>query len=227
MSDSVPMRSSIALTLDSTNPEYTQLVRERTMQKADLDYLQQTQDILQRYSPVNCCLDIGCASGYLFHHIRGVVGHYAGIDASASFIDYGRHFFAGEIAEGKMELVHSHLEEYAPARRYDAVVCLGLFYVFPDFRAYLHRLCELSDRLVVIRALFDRQSVIRYVPQMPGSMYWTYYNIYAYEDIEAFARQLGWRCRWEADRYVSRCNGRYSTGGQEFPFHFLVLTREG
>lgn len=208
-------------TLDVTNPEYFDLVRERTEQKKVLTCFEQTRELLKGQG-VGTCLDLGCASGYLFHHIQDVIRHYTGLDASAAFLEYGREYFEKQGIKN-IDLIHGWFESFEPGKKFDAVVCLGLFYVFPNFHGHLDRIFSMTNKLVVIRALFSDKTQFRYVPEMPGSKHYTYYNIYARKEIEEFSRSRGFVANWVEDRYVKSIGGSYETAGHDFPFEFLVL----
>jgi len=210
-------------TLDQTNAAYFALVRERTEKKVVLDCFTQTRRLLAAHAPVSDCLDVGCASGYLYFHIRDLIGTYHGLDASAKYLDYGKAVFRDE---GVSNAVH-HLgwfENFSPPQRFDALICLGLFYVFPNYHWYLDQMMAMTGKRIIIRSLFSDRTQYRYVPEMPDSPVWTYYNIYARSEIEGFVRSRGWRCHWHPDDYLARIGGRYETAGLPFPFEFLVIT---
>jgi 2-polyprenyl-3-methyl-5-hydroxy-6-metoxy-1,4-benzoquinol methylase len=163
-------------TLDQTNPAYFDLVRERTEEKTVLDCFIQTRQLLARHAPLVDCLDVGCASGYLCHHLGDLVETYHGLDASAAFVGYGREALARQGVQNAV-LHHRWFETFSPPHLFDALICLGLFYVFPNFHWVLDQMMAMTRKVIVIRSLFAEKTEIRYVPQMPGSRIWTYYNI--------------------------------------------------
>ncbi|MFH1985881.1 MAG: class I SAM-dependent methyltransferase [Pseudomonadota bacterium] len=213
-------------TLDQTNPLYFDLVRERTEKKTALDCFVQTRRLLAQYAPVANCLDVGCASGYLHHHIGDLVGTYHGLDASAAFVDYGQEILAREGANNVV-LHHGWFEDFSPPHRFDALICLGLFYVFPNFHRYLDQMMAMTRKVIVIRSLFAETTEIRYVPENPGSENWTYYNIYGLDEVSGFIAQRGWQARWFEDDYIQRIGGKYETAGLPFPFKFLEIVPKG
>ena len=113
-------------TLDQTNPDYFEMVKQRTNEKISLDCFKQTHDLLQQFLPINYCLDIGCASGYLYHHINDLVQHYHGIDASEQFIKYGADYFKKQAIKN-VTLTHSWFEFNQFEQEFDVSICLGLF----------------------------------------------------------------------------------------------------
>ena len=213
-------------TLDQTNPAYFDLVRERTETKTDLDCFLQARRLLARHAPLAHCLDVGCASGYLHHHIGDLVGTYHGLDASAAFIAYGREVLVRQGIQHAV-LHQGWFETFTPARLFDALVCLGLFYVFPNFHWALDRMMAMTLKVIVIRSLFAEKTEIRYVPEMPGSEVWTYYNIYGVDEVTRFVEARNWMVRWHEDDYVQRIGGHYETAGLPFPFKFLEIVPNG
>lgn len=210
-------------TLDQTNPDYWDLVRQRTEEKTVLDCFVQTRRLLAPHAPLARCLDVGCASGYLHHHIGDLADNYYGLDASEAFIHYGRE--AMERAGVRNAVLHQGLfETYSPRRPFDALVCLGLFYIFPYFHGILDAMMAMTRKVIIIRALFADKTEIRYVPEMPGSKTWTYYNIYAVDEITRFIEYRNWQAYWHEDDYVSRIGGYYETAGLHFPFKFLEIS---
>ncbi|MBI9086967.1 MAG: class I SAM-dependent methyltransferase [Desulfobacterales bacterium] len=209
-------------TLDQTNPAYFDLVRERTEEKTVLDCFIQTRLLLAHHAPIAHCLDVGCASGYLRHHIGDLVGTYHGLDASPAFVRYGREALAREGVENA-EIHHGWFETFSPPQPFDALICLGLFYIFPNFHSVLDRMMAMTRKAIVIRSLFAEKTEIRYVPEMPGSETWTYYNIYGVDAVTRFIEERNWQARWHEDDYVQRVGGYYETAGLPFPFKFLEL----
>ena len=211
----------MAKTQDQLNPAYFDLVKARTEGGQKLDCLEQTAWLLAGADPApESVLDVGCASGYLCGYLPPGL-EYHGIDNSERYVEYGRGVLGPRGA-------HLHLGDglsHEFGRRFDAVACLGLFYTFADFRAPLARLMNLARRMIVIRALFAQRGEIRYVPCLPGSDDYCYYNIFAYGDITGFCLERGWSAAWHNDWYVQSQGGAYETAGQDFPFKFLVLQR--
>ena len=213
-------------TLDQTNPAYFDLVRERTETKTDLDCFLQARWLLARHAPLAHCLDVGCASGYLHHHLGDLVGAYHGLDASAAFVAYGREALACQGAKNAV-LHHGWFETFVPPFAFDALVCLGLFYVFPHFHGHLDAMMTMTRKVIVIRALFAEETEIRYVPEMPNSDNWTYYNIYGVDEVTRFVESRNWQVRWHEDDHVQRVGGHYETANLPFPFRFLEIVPRG
>lgn len=213
-------------TLDQTNPDYFNLVRERTEEKVVLDCFVQTRRLLIQHAPLSDCLDVGSASGYLHRHLGDLVETYHGLDASAAFVRYGRDVLEREGVQNAV-LHHGWFETFSPPRRFDALICLGLFYVFPNFHWYLDEMVAMTRKVIVIRSLFAEKTEIRYVPQMPGSNIWTYYNIYGVGEVSRFIAGRGWQARWHEDDYLQRVGGHYETAGLPFPFKFLEIVPKG
>jgi len=211
-------------TLDKTNPQYFDLVRERTDNKIILDCYVQTNDILKRHQKLDSCLDIGCASGYLYQSFRKSIKKYTGLDPSKKFIDYGVDYFQKECIDN-VELYCGWFENFKTDTQFDVITCLGLFYRFPNYHWYMERMFSLTKKLIVIRALFEDKTEYRYVPEKPESDVFAYYNIYSFVEITQFAASRGWNVMWEEDYYLKKIGGCYETAGQNFPFKFLVLSR--
>lgn len=207
------------------NPAYMDAVKDRTEGRAQLTCLAQAAELVRACVPPGAsCLDVGGASGYFYDYVRGHVGSYCCVDNSPAYLEYGRAHYAEE--GGRVSHVLADVLAYDPGARFDAVVCLGLFYTFPDFRAPLERLMALTGRALVIRALFAPRGETRYVPVMEGARDHCYYNIFGYSDVTGFALSRGFAATWSADRHRLDCGGQYSTAGLDFPFAFLTLTRE-
>ena len=209
-------------TLDQTNPNYFDLVRERTEQKVVLDCFRQTRRLLEKHTPVADCLDVGSASGYLRHHLGDLIGTYHGLDASETFVSYGREILEREKVKNAV-LHHGWFETFAASHKFDALICLGLFYIFPDFRWYLDEMMAMTRKVIIIRSLFAEKTEVRYVPQMPGSKTWTYYNIFGIDAVSQFIDERNWQARWHEDDYVQQIGGHYETAGMPFPFKFLEI----
>lgn len=210
------------LSLDLTNPNYFDLVRERTEQRTALECFKQTHRILQEHSPVANCIDIGCASAYLYFHIADLIDEYHGLDPSAKFIEYGKKEFK---RLGIRNVIHhcGWFEEFNPSIKFDALLCLGLFYIFPNYHWYIDKMVKMTNKVIIIRALFSEDTKYRYVPDKQGSNTWTYYNIYSIDAVTEFIESRNWRAEWHDDEYVQKTGGYYETAGMEFPFKFLVL----
>jgi SAM-dependent methyltransferase len=211
-------------TLDALNPAYFDMVKDRMEGRERLDCLEQAAWLLEQNGPVNTLLDVGCASGYLYHYLPGLE-QYHGLDNCPAYVEYGRGCFA---AAG-VKNAHLHCADFMARdfeRDFDAAACLGLFYTFADYHEALARLLALARRVVVIRALFGPRTQIRYAPVMPGSRDFCYYNIFGCGDITEFALSRGWSPSWHADWYVVSQGGAYQTAGLDFPFRFLVLKKE-
>jgi SAM-dependent methyltransferase len=213
-------------TLDKINPRYFSLVRERMEKRVVLECFRQTRGILQSYAPLGSCLDIGCASGYLYFHIEDLVDNYHGVDASRKFIEYGREQFKKQhISRAKLH--QSWFENFKAPCGFDALICLGLFYIFPNYHWALDAMMKMNPKVIVLRSLFSNATHYRYVPDAPGSSRWTYYNIYSTAEITEFVESRGWKAIWHEDDYVTSIGGYYETGGIPFPFKFLELVPKG
>jgi SAM-dependent methyltransferase len=210
-------------TLDQRNPDYFRLVRERTENNVILDYLQQTRRLLEIHAPIHTCLDVGCASGYLYFHIQDLIKEYHGLDPSPLFIEYGKEYFKKQGIRNAFHHCRS-FETFEPKMIYDALVCLGLFYIFPNFHWHLDEMMNTTRKVIIIRSLFDRDTNYRYVPEMPGASTWTYYNIYSVSEITEFVESRNWKATWHEDDHICRIGGYYETAGMAFPFKFLELT---
>lgn len=211
-------------TQEEMNPAYFELVRARMEGGQRLDCLEQAAWLLGRMNPpAESLLDVGCASGYLANYLPEAV-EYHGIDNSAGYVKYGRGVLASRgAAQASLHLGDCMIYDFG--RRFDAVVCLGLFYTFANFHAPLERLMSLARRSLIIRTLFASHEKIRYVPCLPGSSDYCYYNIFSYGGITRFCLERGWSPAWHNDWYLESQGGQYQTAGQDFPFKFLVLER--
>lgn len=210
---------------DQLNPAYSAVVERRTRGEERLDCLEQAADLLRRTCPTGgSCLDVGGASGYFFNAVIDHVGSYVCLDPVEAYLDIGRQHYA---AHGdRVAHLRGTLADGDGLGPYDAVVCLGLFYTFPDFREPLAQLLQLSRRCVIVRALFEATGQTRYVPAMPESQNYCYYNIFSYGEVTEFALSRGWSVQWAEDRHRRAVGGEYQTAGMRFPFVFLVLAKE-
>ena len=214
------------LTLDQTNPAYFDLVRERSEKRVVLECFRQTRRLMENHIPLADCLDVGSASGYLHHHIGDLVGIYHGLDASEAFVSYGRQILERQGAKNAA-LHHGWFETFSASHKFDALICLGVFYIFPNFHWYLDEMMTMSRKVIIIRSLFAEKTEIRYVPEMPGSKTWTYYNIYGIDEVTRFIAERNWKALWHEDDYVKRVGGYYETAGMSFPFKFLEILPQG
>lgn len=210
------------LTLDQTNPDYFNLVQERTEKRIALDCFKQARRLLSKYVPIHSCLDIGCASGYLYFHIHDLIKEYCGIDPSLKFIDYGKSYFKQQMVTNAVHYC-TWFETFASKQKFDALICLGLFYIFPNYQWYIAEMMRLSRKIIIIRSLFADKTEYRYVPEMPGSSFWTYYNIYSTQEITDFVESRNWQIEWHEDDYIKNNGGHYETAGLDFPFKYLVI----
>jgi SAM-dependent methyltransferase len=81
-------------------------------------------------------LEIGCGGGFSARYLDGAYRSYTGVDYSSELIRYAREHNGG----ADRQFVCANVADYAPGRRFDVVLMIGVLHHMPDPTATLARL---------------------------------------------------------------------------------------
>jgi SAM-dependent methyltransferase len=79
-------------------------------------------------SPLGHVLEIGCGAGFSASYLDGQYASYTGVDYSAELIRYARQYNAG--AGRAFECANAR--DYAPGRRFDVILLIGVLHHMPE-----------------------------------------------------------------------------------------------
>lgn len=201
----------------------------RARGEVEFTYARQTAAVLAPFiAPGTTLLDAGCGTGHLFHALnrRGLPVEYFGIDVSPRFIEIGQREMAGAgLAPDRLRV-----QDIAQIERsYDIVVCLNTLCFLPDYRVYLDRLCQATDRVLLIRASLADATNVQYVVDgvvdPPHQDMKLYFNTYAIAEVTAFIGRQGFTVRHLKDEYTQ--DGPETVVGKTLYRKMLLCERSG
>ena len=149
-------------------------------------------------------LDVGCASGYLFHSLAGLHApvEYYGIDASRALLDIGREIMPA-YGLPKERLIETRIEDLDA--EVDHVLCINVLSNIDNFHRPLERLLLAARHTVIIRESISNSSKYTYVEDRfldPGVHLKVYVNTYERREITDFIESYGYRVTSHVDEYT-------------------------
>jgi methyltransferase family protein len=97
-----------------------------------------------KLEPGDAVCDLACGDAGLGEHLLARGLEYVGVDSSEAMVEEARRRL-----DGRAEVVHGDLNEYAPARPVAAVTCFRAIYYARDRRAFFERAAAFAERKVV------------------------------------------------------------------------------
>jgi SAM-dependent methyltransferase len=92
-------------------------------------------------------LEVGCGGGFAARYLDGLYDTYTGVDYSEELVGYARRYNAGP---GR-EFLSVNIKDFAPSRRFDVVLMVGVLHHMPDPAGILGQLRQLlSPRGIVV-----------------------------------------------------------------------------
>jgi SAM-dependent methyltransferase len=167
-------------------------------------------------------LDVGCGTGRWYEALRGKLGHYHGVDASAGLLAYARSALGEDKARRFTELTADRISLAALGETlpFDRILCAGLMIYLNDDEVLetLARMTQVASPVarIVLREPVAIGSRLSLVDHYSDDLETSYNSIYR-TDAEwrhMFAQKLesaGFHLVEEADLFSSDLNNRKET----------------
>lgn len=172
-------------------------------------------------------LDAGCGTGHLFYSFdsRQVPVKFTGIDVSRRFIAIARRHVAPKHIAAPVFQVRDILQINGT---FDYVVCLNTLCFLPNYHIYLERLCQATDRVLVVRCSLDESARITYpVDGWLDAEYnykKLYFNTYALQEVRDFIAEYGFEVTQVRDAFTQ--DGEEVVAGKPMYRKILVCRRQ-
>jgi SAM-dependent methyltransferase len=143
-------------------------------------------------------LDVGTGTGRAAIVLARAGARVTGVDASSEMLSVARRRAAAEGLAVEFRTGDAQALE-APPRSFDAVVCLRVIMHTPQWRASVHELCRVADRLVVVdfpsaRSAAVVESILRKAGHALGARTEPY-RVFGPAAVEAALAAEGFRVR--------------------------------
>jgi SAM-dependent methyltransferase len=144
-------------------------------------------------------LDIGCGNGFVSYQLAGKAGKVTGIDTEKSNIDRARRCHS----HANIEYLLGDATRYLFQNRYDAIVLSNVLEHIQDRVAFLGKIKQLSDTILIRVPMLDRDWMPLYRKSL-GMFYFCDSTHFTEYTVESFKKELD-----EADLVISEQTVRF------------------